>query len=547
MKNKILFMMKQQKVFFNAETAKIAEAIVLKYNKFVQTFASSASYALKFLLFRKLSFILILILTISTLGISADYPNKPITILVHTKPGGAVDLMARTLSRVAANYCDQPLVVVNKPGGGGIIAAARLLSSRADGHTVLAFPATFIPTLQTTDIGIGLDDFHYLSCLTISPEAIVTNPNSKINSLDKIITHAKANPGKQKWCGPGTGSLDHLMAVKIWEKAGIDVKWIPYGGGSQAMGAVMGKHADVYVGNPEDILGRQENLNIAAVSTMKRLEKFPEVPTFIEKGIDLPNEVMWRGFVLNKNTNNEVITYLEDLFEKCSKDSIWISYVKRTMVTPVFMKNEEFKNLVYKDVESARKYLTIAGFTLDANSGKTPYLALFIIVVLFISIFSIFVIFKKRDIKLNGTILILTISGVLAITFYYISSFFPAPREGLFVGAASVPKVWSMFLLTVSLIGLVLYYRNPKNEVTKKGDNVISVIILAFLILVYISWIPLIGFFISTGFFLISSMLAMRYKHYWSLVLTTVTVLLFMYIVFIKILMVPLPMGYIFQ
>jgi tripartite-type tricarboxylate transporter receptor subunit TctC len=496
---------------------------------------------------KKILSILILLLTISSFGISSDYPNKPITILVHTKPGGAVDLMARTLSRVADKYCEQPLVVVNKPGGGGIVAAARLLSSRADGYAVLAFPATFIPTLQTTDIGIGLDDFYYLACLTISPEAIITNPNSEINSIEKIISYAKKHPEKQKWCGPGTGSLDHLMAVKFWEKADIEVKWIPYGGGSQAMGAVMGKHADVYVGNPEDILGRQENLNIAAVSTKNRLDAFPQVPTLIEKGIDLPYEVMWRGFVLNKNTNEEVITYLEDLFEKCSKDSIWLSYIERTMVTPVFMKNKEFKNLVYKDVGSARKYLKIAGFTLDKSSKKTPYLIVFIISLLLISFLLIYFIFNKKDVKINGTISILTVTGILAITFYYISSFFPAPRAGLFVGAATVPKVWSIFLFTVSIIGLILYYRNPKNEITKKSKNVRSVVILSFLILIYISLISLIGFFISTGLFLIASMLIMKYRNYLNIILITAIVLLFMYFVFIRILMVPLPIGNIFQ
>ncbi len=495
---------------------------------------------------KKIFLIIIIILTTFSFVFSANFPNKPITILVHTKPGGAVDLMARTLARVADNYCEQPLVVVNKPGGGGIIAASRLLNSKPDGYTILAFPATFIPTLQTTDIGIKLDDFKYLACLTISPEAIITNPNSDINSIEKIISYAKENPGKQKWCGPGTGSLDHLMGIKFWEKAGIKVKWIPYGGGSQAMGAVMGKHADVYIGNPEDILGRQDNLNISAISTENRLESFPKVPTLIEKGIDLPNEVMWRGFVLNKKTNDEATKYLEDLLYKCSQDSIWKNYITKTMVTPVFLRDNEFKKIVYKDVESSRKYLEIAGFTLDKNASKTPYLFTFIFSILLISFSIVYFIFKKKSIKLNGTISILTISSVLAISFFYISSFFPAPRAGLFVGSATIPKVWSIFLLLVSLIGLILYYKNSAKEITKKGENIKNVISLTFLILIYITLIPIIGFFISTGLFLISSMLIMKYKNYLNLLLTTAIVLLFMYIVFIKILMVPLPTMSIF-
>ena len=491
--------------------------------------------------------IFILLFSLMMMALGNDYPTKPITILVHTKPGGAVDLMARTLSRVAADYCDQPLVVVNKPGGSGIIAAARLLNSRPDGYTVLAFPATFIPTLQTTDIGIELDDFHYLACMTISPEAIITNPNSEINSLDQIIANAKKYPGEQKWCGPGTGSIDHLMAVKVWEKAGIEAKWIPYGGGSQAMGAVMGKHADVYVGNPEDILGRQENLNIAAVSTKNRLSAFPEVPTFLEKGIDLPNEVMWRGFVVHKNTNPEVIRYLEDLFEKCSRDSIWQSYVKKTMVESVFMKNQEFEELVFNDVKSARNYLKIAGFNLDADSSKTPFLFGYLSLISVVTLGTVYTISKKKCIKINGTIFILGGAVILSLFFYYIASFFPAPRAGLFVGPGTVPKVWALFLLLASVLGLIIFYKNPASEITKKGKNVKTVMILAALVFFYIILISVLGFFPSTGLFLIAAMLILNYKNYLAMGITVAMVLIFMYIVFIKILMVPLPLGMIFQ
>ncbi|MEA2042419.1 MAG: tripartite tricarboxylate transporter TctB family protein, partial [Bacteroidota bacterium] len=190
--------------------------------------------------------------------------------------------------------------------------------------------------------------------------------------------------------------------------------------------------------------------------------------------------------------------------------------------------------------------LKIAGFELDKNANEAPYLTLFLFGIFIISFLIVYLVFKKKDIKINGTISILTVTGILSITFFYISSFFPAPREGLFVSSATVPKVWSIFLFIVSVIGLKLYYKNPTDETAKKGENVKSVISLSFLILAYITLISIIGFFISTGLFLISSMLIMRYKKYISLLLTTTLVLLFMYIVFIKILMVPLPIGSIF-
>ena len=114
----------------------------------------------------------------------AAYPDdKPIKIIVHTKPGGAVDLMARQIAQIASKYTDQSLVVINKPGGSGLLALANVYNSKADGYTLLAFPAAFLAPIQTTDIGFTLDDFHYITCMTISPEAIITSKKSDIVTL----------------------------------------------------------------------------------------------------------------------------------------------------------------------------------------------------------------------------------------------------------------------------------------------------------------------------------------------------------------------------
>ena len=97
---------------------------------------------------RSLLFLVVIgLVAMNTIASGADFPSKPIKIFVHTKPGGAVDLMARQLAQVATNYCDQPLVVINKPGGSGLLVLADVYKSKPDGYTLLAFPAAFLAPL----------------------------------------------------------------------------------------------------------------------------------------------------------------------------------------------------------------------------------------------------------------------------------------------------------------------------------------------------------------------------------------------------------------
>lgn len=492
--------------------------------------------------------ILILVIFLSGMFsiIRAEYPeNKPIKIIVHTKPGGAIDLMARQIAQIASKYTDQSLVVINKPGGSGLLALANVFNSKADGYTLLAFPAAFLAPIQTTDIGFSLDDFHYIACMTISPEAIITSKKSNIVSLQQVLDNAKSNPGKQKWCGPGSGTLDHLMAVKIWDKVGISAKWIPYGGGGPAVAAVMGNHADVYVGNPEDILGREDNLVIAAIASEKRHPNFPETPTFREFDIDLVNEVMWRGFAVKKGTDIEAINYLENLLLQCSQDPIWQIFIERTMVQGVFLRNSEFTNLVKKDAQSSQQYLKMAGFKIGSIPESAPMPGLFFLGAIGIFLLTIIIISKYRKIRLSGTIFIAVTGLAIAILFFYQSQYFPMPRKNTFVGAATVPQVWIFFLTVISLIILTPNLRGSINEMIQSGLVRLVWTIIG-LITLYTFLMSVIGFFPSTFLMLVGGMLIMKYKNYWMIVATSSVVVLFMYLVFYKILMVPLPMGSLF-
>jgi putative tricarboxylic transport membrane protein len=480
-----------------------------------------------------------------TMARGADFPSKPIHVFVHTKPGGAVDLMARQLAQVATSYCDQPLVVINKPGGSGLLALADVYKSKPDGYSLLAFPAAFLAPLQTTDIGFDLDSFHYIACLTISPEVIVTNKHSDIVTLEQILADARANPGQQKWCGPGSGTLDHLVGVEIWDKAGISVKWIPYGGGAPSIVSVMGQHSDVYIGNPEDLLGRESTLTIAAVASEERLPRFPESPTFKEFGIGVADRVMWRGFAVKKGTPPEVIAYLEDLLWKCSQDPLWLGYIEKTMVQGVFLRNEEFTELVDRDARSSRQYLELAGFKIGTVPESAPYPILIFAAFLAVVFAAVFFLTRKTRTPLNGTLAIAATGLSLAFLFYYMSLYFPEPRKGTFVGAATVPQFWTVFLVVMAVTILVRTLRSAPEAGRESGQTRLVVKVIA-LTTAYTTLMPLIGFFPATLLLLVGGMLVLGYRNIGVISIASAAVLAFMYGVFYKALMVPLPMGSLF-
>ena len=186
----------------------------------------------------------------SSIGLAqAAFPEKPVKLVVYTKPGGAIDVFARKFSAIAAKYTDATFVVVNKSGAGGVVAIKYILSSPADGYKFAAVTRSNIGKIVSTGNKINVDDLSWLAMMVSDPECVITNRNAEINTWEQLVADAKAKDGKQIWVGPAAGGNDHIMAMKTWQAAGIKAKWIPYAGGSKSMAALLGGHGVAYVGN----------------------------------------------------------------------------------------------------------------------------------------------------------------------------------------------------------------------------------------------------------------------------------------------------------
>jgi len=282
----------------------------------------------------------------------AKFPEKPVKVIVYTKPGGAGDVFTRKFTAIAEQYTDASFVVVNKPGAGGVKAIKHILKSRADGYQLAFVTRSNIGKIVSTGGGINVEDLSWMAMMVSDPEAVITLKSASVNTWEQVVADAKAKAGKQIWVGPAAGGNDHIMAMKTWQIAGIKAKWVPYKGGSKAMAALMGGHGIAYVGNPQDVLGRPD-LKVAVISNPTRLGgAFADVPTFKELGYKgLDNEIMWRGFMIKKGVPKEAYDFYMDLFEKVNKDPKWREYIMKGGATPVLYKEDKFLEIVKKDKE----------------------------------------------------------------------------------------------------------------------------------------------------------------------------------------------------
>jgi tripartite-type tricarboxylate transporter receptor subunit TctC len=288
-------------------------------------------------------------------GAAPEFPKKPIKVLVYLAPGGSGDVLARKFTDVASKYTDATFVVENKPGAGGIVALEYARKLPNDGYTLIYMTKSVISKLVTAGSDIDPLEFDWIGNLQIDPECVITNQANGIVSWEEVVADAEKKNGEQLWLGPAAGGLDHVTAQAIWEKAGIQAKWVPFDSGGKAKAALLGQQGVVYVGNPGEIIGKPD-FRVAAICYSERMAQFPDVPTFKELGVSgLENEIMWRGFAVNKDTPDNIIAWYEDLFEKVTNDPEWKKTYEPQGVKLVNQKKDVFNDLVEADYEAYMK------------------------------------------------------------------------------------------------------------------------------------------------------------------------------------------------
>lgn len=251
------------------------------------------------------------------------YPTKPIKVFVGYAPGGAVDIVARTVGQKIASGLGQPIIVENKPGAGTNIAVRALIDSPPDGHTLMvsanalaANPALYQPSPFDPD-----RDIEPISLIGRVPVVIATSTTSEFDSLAKLVTAAKAKPGKISFASPGNGATPHLAVELFARAAGIDLQHVPYRGGSPAIVDVIGGQLPLVAVNALEVLPHVKSgkLRVLAVMSQKRTSIFPDAPTIAESGYPGFEAAVWYGFIAPKGTPKAVVEKVHGEVQKALK------------------------------------------------------------------------------------------------------------------------------------------------------------------------------------------------------------------------------------
>lgn len=253
------------------------------------------------------------------------FPSKPITAVVPFGPGGSTDLLARAVEKVWPKYSSQPLVVVNKPGGGGVVGTEGVVRSKPDGYTLYFGYGSghdiVMPSLQKMPYD-PQKDLIAVARLSIHSVAILTGANSQFNSVKDIVAWAKKeNKPITTAVSVKAGAVD-LALTAMGKATGIQIVTVPFSGGAEAITALAGGHLMIGGGHPSEIIPhiKAKRFKAVGVALPQRDPSLPDVPTLREQGIDVATWGSVKGIAAPAGTPKEVVSYLETTIRKICDD-----------------------------------------------------------------------------------------------------------------------------------------------------------------------------------------------------------------------------------
>jgi tripartite-type tricarboxylate transporter receptor subunit TctC len=250
----------------------------------------------------------------------ANYPSRPIRVIVPFGAGGGTDNLIRLLEPHVTRSLGQPLVIETRPGAGGIIGTEVVARAEPDGHTLLAIDTTFVinPGLFPSLPYDPARDFEPVTLLARAPVVLIVHPSVSARTLQELIALAKAHPGSLSYASGGLGSPVHIVGEMLKAEAGVRINHVPYRGTGPAMNDIIAGHVQIgfnglSASRPHILSGRVRAL---AVTGDRRADAFPDVPTFAELGLPGVELYTHWGVLVRAGTPESMIAKLADAFDQ---------------------------------------------------------------------------------------------------------------------------------------------------------------------------------------------------------------------------------------
>jgi len=288
--------------------------------------------------------------------VAAEFPTKPVTLIVPWLPGGSTDVSFRVLAETTSKYLGQPVVIDNKAGGGGTVGPATMAATnKPDGYTVAQIPITVFRYPYMMKVNWDpLKDFTYIIHLTGYTFGVVVKADSPWKTWNEFVAYAKANPNKVTYATPGAGTSLHVTMEMFAMKEGI--KWIqvPMKGGGETTPAVLGGHvtatADSTGWAPQVDAGQ---LRLLVTWGNQRTKKWPNVPTLKDLGYGIVSNSPF-GIAGPKGMDPKVVKILHDAFKKGMEDPAYLKILDNLDMEPFYKNTEDYVKYVRELCEEER-------------------------------------------------------------------------------------------------------------------------------------------------------------------------------------------------
>lgn len=304
-----------------------------------------------------LALVLVLLPLASGVVAQEPYPTRAVTIVAPYPPGGAADLTARPFAPALERALKQPVVVLNKPGGGGAVGTQSVAVAKPDGYTIMltVFSISTIPEaerLAGRTPPFTRDQFVPVARLNADPTLMMVKPDAPWKSVKELVADAKKRPNEILYASAGPNTVAHLAMEAFMQAAGIQLRHLPTTGGGPAMAAVLGGHAAVATLSTGAVSAQMKagKVRVLASSGGKRLAAFPDVPTMKELGYDA-EVYLWTGLFARKEVPAHALRTLREAVKKAVEDDEFKAASEKMQMPPAYLDADEFKTWWDKDSE----------------------------------------------------------------------------------------------------------------------------------------------------------------------------------------------------
>lgn len=300
---------------------------------------------------------------------AAQFPNKPIRMIVPFAPGGATDYMARTIAQKMSESLGQPVVVENRPGANAIVGTDVVAKSAPDGYTLVlcAFGHATNPYLLTKLPYDTLKDLAPVTLLVTGPLMLAVHPAIPAGSVRELVSYMKANPGKLNYASGGAGSSQHFAGELFQSMTGTRMVHIPYKGTAPAYTDLLSGQVSMIFDNmvtalPQVKAGKMKALG---VSSAQRAEQAPDVPTIAEAGVSGYETGIWHGFLTTGGTPKDIVAKLNhEIVRAVHSPDVKTAFISRGLV-PVGNTPEQFDAFIRNEMTKWSKVIKDAGIKAD--------------------------------------------------------------------------------------------------------------------------------------------------------------------------------------